>query len=258
MIATCPDLSVPISIMQHVVQVESSGNPYAIGVVKGRLSRQPRNLAEALATVKMLESKGYNFSIGIAQVNRYNLKPYGLHSYEQAFQVCPNLRVGTKILKECYDRSKHWGKAFSCYYSGNFVTGYRHGYVQKITASMQRAHLTKVRYPKQASKPNVITVITNNKKNVARKSQQKPNMTQATPTPAADKINYAELMSRKEPYLAPQNQLIKSAEKATLLADTPNVAPITEVNQSQPNVPTRTMGRAEITPQVYTDSAFVF
>ena len=50
MIATCPNLSVPMSIMQHVVQVESAGNPYAMGVVNGKLSRQPRNLAEALKT----------------------------------------------------------------------------------------------------------------------------------------------------------------------------------------------------------------
>lgn len=255
MIATCPDLSVPMSIMQHVVQVESSGNPYAIGVVKGRLSRQPRNLAEALAAVKMLESKGYNFSVGIAQVNRYNLKPYGLHSYEQAFQVCPNLRAGTKILKECYDRSKHWGKAFSCYYSGNFVTGYRHGYVQKVTASMQRAKLAKVRYPNQSSSPTVITVITN-KKNVAqKKTQPKFNIAQARPTQVADKANYAGLKNQTEPYLIPKKQLITSDEMVTPLSATPNATPNTETVQQQS---IRTMGRAEITPQVYTDSAFVF
>lgn len=139
MIPVCTDLAVSMSVMQHIVRVESSGNPFAIGVVKGKLRRQPRNLAEAVATAKMLEQKGFNFSVGIAQINRHNLKHYGLHSYEQAFQVCPNLKAGAKILRECYGRSKHWGKAFSCYYSGNFVTGYRHGYVQKVFASMRRS-----------------------------------------------------------------------------------------------------------------------
>lgn len=138
MIFACTDLAVPPTIMQHIVKVESSGNPYAIGVVGGRLQRQPRNLTEAVSTAKMLEKKGYNFSLGIAQVNRYNLKKYGLHSYEQAFQICPNLKAGTLILKECYDRAKDWGKSFSCYYSGNFVTGYKHGYVQKVFASMSK------------------------------------------------------------------------------------------------------------------------
>lgn len=139
MIFTCSDLAVSPNIMQHIVRIESSGNPYAIGVVGGRLQRQPQNMSEAIATAKMLEKKGYNFSLGITQVNRYNLKKYGLHSYEHAFQVCPNLKAGSYILKECYSRSRNWGKAFSCYYSGNFVTGYKHGYVQKIFASIEQA-----------------------------------------------------------------------------------------------------------------------
>lgn len=135
---SCP-LAVPASVMHHVVRVESSYNPYAIGVVGGRLARQPRSLAEALATVRMLESRGYNFSLGLAQVNRYNLSKYGLSSYEQAFQTCPNLTAGSRILAECHGRSGgDWGKSFSCYYSGNFTTGFRHGYVQKIYASMRR------------------------------------------------------------------------------------------------------------------------
>lgn len=127
-----------MEVMQHVVRVESSYNPYAIGVVGGRLVRQPRNLAEALSTVAMLERRGYNFSVGLAQVNRYNLAKYGVASYERAFEPCANLQAGSRILSECYYRSSgDWGKSFSCYYSGDFVTGYRHGYVQKIYASMR-------------------------------------------------------------------------------------------------------------------------
>ncbi|MGH8025933.1 MAG: transglycosylase SLT domain-containing protein [Pseudoxanthomonas sp.] len=136
---SCPELAVPPEVMHHVVRVESSHNPYAIGVVGGHLVRQPKNLPEALATVRMLESRGFNFSLGVAQVNRYNLSKYGLDSYEKAFEVCPNLQAGSRILAECYSRSgRDWGKSFSCYYSGNFVTGYRHGYVQKIYASMRQ------------------------------------------------------------------------------------------------------------------------
>ena len=135
---SCPEMAVPREVMQHVVRVESSHNPFAIGVVGGRLVRQPKNLDEALATARMLESRGFNFSVGIAQVNRYNPAKYGLTSYTQAFQVCPNLQAGARILAECYSRHKDWGKSFSCYYSGNFTTGYRHGYVQKVFASWQR------------------------------------------------------------------------------------------------------------------------
>lgn len=125
--------------MQHVVHVESSRNPFAIGVVGGYLARQPKNLEEALATVRQLKEEGYNFSVGISQVNRYNLAKYGLKTYEQAFEVCPNLQAGSRILRECYDRAQDWGKAFSCYYSGNFTTGFQHGYVQKVFASIRKA-----------------------------------------------------------------------------------------------------------------------
>ena len=135
----CQGLAVPTDVMHHVVRVESSYNPYAIGVVGGRLVRQPKNLPEALATVRMLEGRGLNFSIGLAQVNRYNLDKYGLDSYEQAFEPCANLAAGSKILADCYRRAKgNWGKSFSCYYSGNFSTGFRHGYVQKIYASVRQ------------------------------------------------------------------------------------------------------------------------
>ncbi|MBT9552228.1 MAG: transglycosylase SLT domain-containing protein [Hydrogenophaga sp.] len=134
----CPDLSVPKEVMQHVVHVESSRNPFAIGVVGGYLARQPKSLDEALAAVRQLKQEGYNFSVGIAQVNRYNLAKYGLKTYADAFDVCSNLRAGSRILRECYDRAQDWGKAFSCYYSGNFATGFEHGYVQKIFASMRK------------------------------------------------------------------------------------------------------------------------
>ncbi|MFK2877520.1 lytic transglycosylase domain-containing protein [Rhodanobacter hydrolyticus] len=135
----CPNLAVSVEVMSHIVDVESGANPYAIGVVGGQLERQPKNLAEALATVHMLDAKGYNYSLGVAQVNRANLGKYGLDTYEKAFDACPNLAAGAQILAACYASSgRNWGKAFSCYYSGNFVTGYRDGYVQKVYDSINR------------------------------------------------------------------------------------------------------------------------
>ncbi|KLD74839.1 lytic transglycosylase domain-containing protein [Xanthomonas hyacinthi] len=139
---SCPEMAVSAEVMQHVVRVESSHNPFAIGVVGGRLVRQPQNISEAVATARMLEEKGYNFSLGLGQVNRYNLVKYGLDSYEKAFKTCPNLQAASRILAECYSRSGgNWGKSFSCYYSGNFETGYKHGYVQKVYASINQSRV---------------------------------------------------------------------------------------------------------------------
>lgn len=138
-ILACPNLAVPAQVMRHVVHVESSANPFAIGVVGAQLVRQPKTLEEAVATAKMLESGGYNYSLGAAQVNRVNFRKYGLDTHEKAFDLCTNLAAGASILANCYaSAGGDWGKAFSCYYSGNFETGFRTGYVQKIFDSISR------------------------------------------------------------------------------------------------------------------------
>jgi len=138
-VMNCRNLAVPMDVLQHVVRVESSFNRYAIGVVGGRLLRQPHNLPEAVATARMLRARGFNFSLGLVQVNRHNLGKYGL-TLERAFDACPNLQAGARILADCQARSGNdWGRALSCYYSGNFVTGFRDGYVQRVFASMRPA-----------------------------------------------------------------------------------------------------------------------
>jgi type IV secretion system protein VirB1 len=134
--------------MAAVVRVESGYNPYAIGVVNGRLLRQPASLDEAVATAHALEQGGWNFSVGIAQVNRFNLQNFGL-TYETAFEPCANLRAGSRILETCYirasgsidDAQAALRAALSCYYSGNFTTGLRGNpsYVQKVVAANQPA-----------------------------------------------------------------------------------------------------------------------
>jgi type IV secretion system protein VirB1 len=133
--------------MAAVVKVESSANPFAIGVVGGRLERQPRSKAEAISTAHALERAGWNFSLGQAQVNRRNLAKYNL-TYDSAFEPCANLRAGAAILKECYTRALRRTPstqgalqgALSCYYSGNFSTGFKAegnnpSYVAKVLAS---------------------------------------------------------------------------------------------------------------------------
>jgi len=138
-LSSCQPLDVPAEMMQHVVKVESAFNPYAIGVVGGHLRRQPRSLREAVATARQLQSDGRNFSVGLAQVNLHNFARLGLATLEQAFQVCPNVQAGARVLAQCHRRYGDWGRALSCYYSGNAITGFRHGYVQKVVASLGSA-----------------------------------------------------------------------------------------------------------------------
>src|ERR1700709_1018833 len=132
--------------LQAVVRTESGFNPFAIGVVGGRLVRQPENRDEAMATVKALDAAGWNYSMGLSQVNRYNLARYGMDA-NAAFDPCANLRAGSAILSNCYSRtSARMGAgqdalraAFSCYYSGNFKRGFvrdsgKPSYVQRIVS----------------------------------------------------------------------------------------------------------------------------
>jgi len=118
--------------MAALVATESSFNPLAIGVVDGYLPRQPESIAEAVATAKAMQANGWNFSIGLAQVNIHNLPTYRL-TIEQAFEPCANLSAGAAILAECYTRAlpihdneqSALRAALSCYYSGNFTRGFR-------------------------------------------------------------------------------------------------------------------------------------
>jgi type IV secretion system protein VirB1 len=139
---------VHVQTMTSLVKVESSFNPYNIGVVDGRLARAPRTREEAIATAYNLEKLGYNWSAGYAQVNKKNFKRLGL-TIETAFDGCKNLAAGGTILAECFagalkkfpDQQSALRGAFSCYYSGNYQTGFRPdfkgqpSYVDKIVGT---------------------------------------------------------------------------------------------------------------------------
>jgi len=129
---------------QAIVATESTFNPNAIGVVAGSLERQPRNLEEAVATANALRAQGRNFSIGLAQINVRNLDRFGV-SVSEGFDACKNLRAMQMVLNDCYERAgandapqPSLRRALSCYYSGNFTTGFRHGYVSRVVNNAQQ------------------------------------------------------------------------------------------------------------------------
>lgn len=116
--------------MAAIVKTESGLNPWAIGVVDQVLPRQPQSLEEALEVVKGLVEKKANFSVGLAQINRYN---FDISKPELAFDPCNNLRMAASNLEACYERVEIKGepkqatllKAVSCYYSGNPARGFK-------------------------------------------------------------------------------------------------------------------------------------
>jgi type IV secretion system protein VirB1 len=132
-----------------LVGVESSYNPHAIGVVGGALLRQPRQKAEALATARALQAGGWDFSLGLAQINVRNLERLGL-TLETALEPCANLGAMQVVLADCHDRAttsdpqRALRQALSCYYSGDLATGFRHGYVQRVARAVPARGLSGV------------------------------------------------------------------------------------------------------------------
>jgi type IV secretion system protein VirB1 len=128
-----------------IASVESSFNPYAIGVVGGALHRQPRTRADAMSAIESLQAGGWNFSVGLGQINVGNFARLGL-TPRSALDPSTSLTAMQAVLGECYARAAPKNAAqtalryaLSCYYSGNFTTGLRHGYVGKVVRASTTA-----------------------------------------------------------------------------------------------------------------------
>lgn len=117
-----------------ITDTESTFNPFAIGVVGGAV-KQPQDLQTAIMTVRALKKAGRNFSVGLMQVNQSNFAKYGL-TEATMFDPCNNINAGMSIFRNCFDAAnRKFGNKYSydaklrlaasCYYSGNFKTGFK-------------------------------------------------------------------------------------------------------------------------------------
>lgn len=158
----CTPPNVSPMTMHSIVSVESTRRPLAIGyklirrvqvVVNGHvtsrrevstLTTQPKTIGEAVQWARYLQSQGYEFDAGVAQVHSTNFAKYGL-TLESAFDPCQSIRAGALILTDCYaralpkfgDEKSALRAAISCYQSGDFSTGVRTGYVQKVISAVR-------------------------------------------------------------------------------------------------------------------------
>lgn len=147
LVQQCTPTNVSPETMQIVMQGESTLRPYAIGYKIVRqddgkvffLNVQPRTREQAISWARWLTENKFDFDAGAVQVNSRNFKAYGLR-YLAAFDPCLNISRGAAILHECYSRAlpkcpdpqTALRRALSCYQSGNFTTGFKTGYVQKL------------------------------------------------------------------------------------------------------------------------------
>lgn len=123
----------PIAVVRAVINIESSGNPLSVGVVGFHHFFQPDSVLMGANMLQSLNKRGISCSAGLMQINTRNFSQYHLTNFS-VFNPCENIRVGTEILFRCYKKSvrkygnngliKNYLNAASCYYSGNFKSGY--------------------------------------------------------------------------------------------------------------------------------------
>lgn len=120
---------------QAIIQVESGGNPLAVGDNTLKRSFSPKSAADAVQLATRLMYQGHNIDIGLMQVNSCHIRPMGL-SLAELFDPCRNIRIGTTILAEFYrqhktnDPAQSLFRALSAYNTGQAWKGA--GYVNRI------------------------------------------------------------------------------------------------------------------------------
>ena len=140
LLQTCAPNVAPAT-MVAIIQVESQGDPYRIGINSGAtLRRQPKSAADAIATVRSLLRRGANFDAGLMQINSANFSRLGL-TPETLFDPCTNLNAGARVLGDNYGRAREAGHgdplqaAISEYNTGSRSRGLQNGYVGRVYAA---------------------------------------------------------------------------------------------------------------------------
>jgi type IV secretion system protein VirB1 len=136
LLPVCAPAVHPDTILR-LIHTESGYNALAIGVNGARLERQPKNLAEAIVTARVLRRQGYDFDAGSTQINIRNWAWLGLDEVS-VFDPCKNLRAAQTVLLDCFKRAPAADpqtalrQALSCFNTGNHRSGFTNGYVTKV------------------------------------------------------------------------------------------------------------------------------
>ena len=138
----CAPSVAPVT-MVTLVKTESKGNPLALGLNGARLRFQPKSASQAAAWIRYLDKHGYNFDIGLGQVNIKNIRKYKLKP-EALLNPCLNLKISADILTKNYLEAKKTTpdpqlalrRALSSYNTGNQYSGFDNGYIYRILTNI--------------------------------------------------------------------------------------------------------------------------
>lgn len=132
--------------MMAVLQHESKGNPWALGVNGEQKFQRPTDYASAVLEAKRLIAKGASIDMGLMQINSRTMVNLGL-TVEQVYDPCSNVYAGGVVLTRNYVKaSEQYGDsqsallaALSAYNTGNFRSGLKNGYVRLVLNQAQRS-----------------------------------------------------------------------------------------------------------------------
>jgi type IV secretion system protein VirB1 len=166
------------STMRAIVKTESNNNPWAIGLNHGKkLKYQPMSLTQAKSWVSYLEKAGYDFDVGLAQVNIRNIHKSG-YSIIDMLDPCFNLYVASDILRKNYksalqttnNSQEALYKALSAYNTGNYHSGFNNGYVQRVVNNANNTDLPEITSTQTTHKKHIInqSILLDNNTNSSR------------------------------------------------------------------------------------------
>lgn len=125
--------------LMAVIEHESRGNAWALGVNGSQRFNKPGNYPQAVLEAKRLIAQGANVDMGLMQINSRTMVNLGL-TVEQTFDPCTNVYAGGVVLTRNYVQAvKQFGNdqvalqaALSAYNTGNFQKGFKNGYVRNV------------------------------------------------------------------------------------------------------------------------------
>lgn len=125
--------------MMAVLQHESAGNPWALGVNGSQRYEKPKSYLSAVAEAKRLIASGASVDMGLMQINSRTMASLGL-TVEQTYDPCTNLYAGGVVLTRNYikaaekfgDQQVALQAALSAYNTGSFHKGLKNGYVRLV------------------------------------------------------------------------------------------------------------------------------
>lgn len=145
-ISKCVVAGVSALTVQKIIAVESSGEYLAINVNAQKIRLTPSQTRfEAEKKASTLIDQNFNVDLGFMQINSRNLPKYKI-TVRDAFDPCKNINVGSRILKESFERAANKNtssnqtnlmEALSAYNSGNFRSGFKNGYLKKYYPNLK-------------------------------------------------------------------------------------------------------------------------